>query len=504
MKRLALDRWLVLLAVVIALAAEAAGQARGGAAYRYKVAWATYVGGGGWEQVREVIPYADGSVLIGGQTNSADLRVTPGAVQRTYGGETEGTGHPGVYGGDCFLMHLSADGSRAIACTYFGGPKQERNVYGMGLDANGNVVITSACRSPDMPTTEGAFQRRYGGAPSDWMVAKLSPDFRRLLWCTYVGGAGDDFPRGGLAIDANDNVFIVGGTNSQDFPTTPGAYQRRCGKRSAAVVKLSPDGSRMLWGTLLGGSTWAGSMGVRVDGAGGVHFVGHTRDGDLAVTAGAPQAKLGGKSDCFLAGLSADGGRLIYCTYLGGGENEFAEHRPLLMADGSVLVTGVSASADFPTTARAYQRKLKGRTDGFLTKLAPDGRRFTFSTLLGGSGGDFFLMPTLDAAGNIFIVGQTSSKDFPTTAGAIQPTFGGGKGDGVLAVLSADGGKLLYATYLGGAGDDMIRSIAITDTGEVFLVGNTGSKDFPATRGSHQTKLRGTGDGYVVKLVRSR
>ena len=168
--------------------------------YRYKIAYATHIGGSGDEQLREVIPAADGSVLVGGQTSSPDLPVTPGAVQSKYGGEPAGRGHPGTYGGDCFLMRLSADGGKVLACTYFGGSKQERNVYGMALGRKGNVVITSATRSPDLPTTAGAFQRKYGGGASDWMVAKISGDLKRLIWCTYVGGDGDDFPRGGLGL----------------------------------------------------------------------------------------------------------------------------------------------------------------------------------------------------------------------------------------------------------------------------------------------------------------
>ncbi len=474
--------------------------------YRYKVAWATYVGGSEYEQLREVIPYPDGSILVGGQTSSPDLPVTPGAVQSKYGGEPAGTGHGGIYSGDCFLMRLSADGARVLACTYFGGSKQERNVYGMGLDRAGNIVITSATRSPDLPTTDGAFQKRYGGPPSDWMVAKLSADLKRLIWCTYVGGSGDESPRGGLAIDTDDNVYVVGGTASPNFPTTPGVFQRqRKGVRDAAIVKLKADGSGLIFSTLLGGGNWDGLMGIRVDAAGRFHVAGHTRSADFPVTPGAPQPECGAKSVCFMTGFSADASRLVYSTYLGGAENEFAEHRPALAPDGSVLLTGVTGSPDFPTTPGAVQRNLKGKTDAFLARLSNDGRRFVFSTLLGGSDGEFTLMPTLDARGNILMVGTSRSADFPVTSGALQETFAGatGKwdGDGVLAILSPDGRRLLYATFLGGKGADLIRSLAIGPGGEIWLVGSTSSPDFPVTRGAHQTKMGGKSDAFIVKLV---
>ena len=469
---------------------------------RYEIAYATYLGGTGNEQLREVIPYEDGSVLVGGQTNSADLPVTDGVVQPKYGGEPPGKGHPGIYGGDCFLTRISADGSRIIFATYLGGSRQERNVYGMALDRKGNILITSMSRSADLPTTKGVFQDKYGGGPSDWMVAKLSPGFRRLMWCTYIGGSGDDSPRGGLAIDGQDNVYIVGGTASPDFPTTSGVFQReRKGKRDAAIVKLRPDGSGIVFSTLLGGNDWDGIMGVSVDALGGIHVAGHTQSADFPLTPVAPQAEYGGKSDCFLAGFSPDAKRLLYSTYLGGRENEFAEHKLSLSPTGKLLLTGVTASDYFPTTQGAFQRSLKGQTDGFLTKLSADRQKFEFSTFLGGSGGEFYLMPTLDKKGNIFVVGHTDSRDFPATENALQKEYRGGRGDGVLSVFSTEGSKLLYATYLGGQGADLIRSLALGPRGEVYLVGSTTSKDFPVTANAVQPELRGKSDAFVVKLV---
>ena len=470
---------------------------------RYKIEYATYLGGSGGEDLREVIPLSDGSVLVGGQTNSTDLPTTEGVVQPNYAGDDVSLGHPGIYGGDCYLISLSANGKKILAATYFGGSKQERSTYGVALDKKRNVIITSATRSPDLPTTPGCFQPKYGGAPSDWFVAKLSLDLKQLLWCTYIGGSNDESPRGGLIVDEQDNVYVVGGTASPNFPMTLGVLQNtRKGKRDAAVVKLNSDGSELIFSTLIGGDNWDGTMGVRVDDAGDVYVAGHTQSTDFPLTEDAPQSNLGGKSDCYLAKLLSDGSGLLYSTYLGGTDNEFAEHQPYLASDGTVLLAGVTASSDFPITEDAFQRDLKGETDGFLTRLSADGKKFIFSTLLGGSGGDFWLMPTPDDSGNIFIVGQTESRDFPTTPNAVQNTYGGGRSDGAFAVLSPDSAKLLYATYLGGSGGELIRSLALGSNGEIYLVGPTASKDFPVTPKAVQTKLSGKGDAFVVKLVR--
>jgi hypothetical protein len=468
----------------------------------YDVAYATYLGGSMWDQAREVIPYPDGSVLVAAQTSSADIPTTEGVVQPKYAGDDPNLGHGGIYGGDCYLAKLSPDGSTVLAATYFGGSRQERNVYGVELDGDGNIVITSTTRSRDIPTTEGCFQPEYAGGEADCFAAKLSPDLTQLLWCTYVGGAGDESPRGGLALDPDGNVCLFATTSSGDYPTTAGVHRtERNGPRDAAITMLKSDGSGLLWSTLLGGSAQDYMVGGRVDESGNVYFAGHTTSPDLPVTPGAAQPTLGGGHDAYLVKLSGNGTRLDYVTYIGGSQNEFPEHRPYLAPDGSVLLPGVSASADFPTTAGAFQTRLKGKNDAFLTKLSADGKRFVFSTLLGGSGTEFCLLPTPDEAGRIFIVGQTESKDLPVTAAALQESYGGGNSDGWLAVVSPDGSELLYCTYLGGSGDDMVRGIALGPAGEVYLVGHTMSDDFPVTEGAAQTEHRGKGDAYVVKLV---
>ncbi len=499
------------LCLIVSLAASVPAQEKGVFSKSgYEIAYATYLGGSAWDQAREIIPQKDGTLLVGGMTASSNMPTTPGVVQPKYAGDDPSLGHGGVIGGDAFLVRLGPDGAKILTATYFGGSKQERGVYGMLLDSRGNIVIGSATRSPDVPTTRGSYQPKYGGGQADMYAAKLTPDMKRILWCTYVGGSRTDWPRGGLALDREDNVYLVGGTDSGDFPATAGAFQRdRKGERDASIVKLSADGSKLLFHTLLGGSSWDGLMGIHVDGRGDVYVAGHTRSADFPVSPGAPQSEPAAKSDCFVAKLSSDGSRLVYSTYLGGRENEFAEHRPWLGADGTLLLTGVTSSPDFPTTAGAFQRVLKGKNDGFITKVAADGKSFAFSTLLGGSsGGEFYLTPTPDRDGNVFVAGHSTSTDFPVTSNALQSIRRGGRGpqqgDGVLAVLSPDGSRLLYATYLGGSGDDLIRSVALGPNGEVYLAGSTASADFPVTPQAVQRKLAGNADAFVVKLVPKR
>ncbi len=470
--------------------------------YSYRISYATYLGGSAGEEAREVLPLADGSVFVGGQTASPDFPVTSGVVQEVYGGEPAGTGHPGIYGGDMFVLHLNAAGAETIAATYFGGSRQERNVYGMARDKEGNIVISTATRSNDIKTTAGVYQESYGGGRADFVAAKLTPALRKVIWCTYIGKGNIDWGRGGLALDKHDNVYLLGNTNSPDFPATVGAYQRKPqGGNDAVVISLTPDASKLRFATRLGGSGNEDIMGARVASDGTIHVAGHTWSRDFPVVASGPQVKFGGgQSDGFMAGISSDGSRLLYSTFLGGSGAEFGEHRLALLDDGTVLFTGFTGSADFPVTSKAYQGKRPGPHTGYLTGLSADRKSFAFSTFVGGSGGEFYLMPAVDRHGAIFIVGSTSSPDYPVTENALQKTYGGGKTDGVLAILSSDGAELLYATYLGGNGEDLIRSVALGNTGAVYLVGKTDSKDFPVNEAAFQKKPGGKMDAFVVRL----
>jgi len=208
--------------------------------FRYVVQYATYLGGEAWDQAREVIPYPDGTVLIGAMSASANMPTTADVVQPKYAGDDPSLGHGGVIGGDGYLVRISADGSEILAATCFGGSKQERGVYGMLLDSQGNIVISSATRSPDMPTTEGAYQTRFGGPDADMYTAKLSADLKEILWCTYFGGSGNDLIRS-VALGPNGEVYLVVSTTSRDFPVTANAVQPLLsGNADAFIVKLVP------------------------------------------------------------------------------------------------------------------------------------------------------------------------------------------------------------------------------------------------------------------------
>ena len=262
-----------------------------------------------------------------------------------------------------------------------------------------------------------------------------------LNYSTYLGIDGSGSVSA-IATDSSGNIYIVGSTDSLSFPTTAGSFQ-----------------------TVFGGGSY-----------------------DAFVT----------KLDPTVSGL----GSLVYSTYLGGSGHDVGSGIAL-DASGNVYLAGTTISSNFPTTAGAFQPT--GVSDAFVAKLNAAGSVLLYSTYLGGSGSDQGNDIAIDGAGTAYVTGRTTSLDFPTTVGSFQPTFGGGTEDAFLTRLNPAGlgaADLLYSTYLGGSAQrDEGAGIAVDGSGNAYVIGVTGSSDFPRTTGALQTGFAGGGnDVFVTKL----
>ena len=190
---------------------------------------------------------------------------------------------------------------------------------------------------------------------------------------------------------------------------------------------------------------------------------------------------------------------LAYSTYLGG--NGLDEGRAIAVDDaGDAYVTGYTTSTNFPTTPGAFQTEPAGNANVFVAKLNDTGTALVYATYLGGQGADEGWGIAVDAAGNAFVTGDTTSRDFPTTPGAFQRQPGGGVSNAFVAKLNATGSALVYATYLGGSRDDHGRGIALNSAGQALVAGYTASPDFPTTAGAFQTRIAGRTNAFVVQL----
>ena len=192
---------------------------------------------------------------------------------------------------------------------------------------------------------------------------------------------------------------------------------------------------------------------------------------------------------------------LAYSTYLGGSGSDEAY---ALAVDplGNSYITGVTSAARFAVAGGRVQSIGRGgATDAFVAKLTPSGA-LVYLTFLGGSGDDEGLAIHVDASGNVWLAGRTSSADFPVTPGAFQRVRAGGW-DAFLAKLDPSGANLLYSTYLGGSNHDKATALAVSASGEAYLAGETYSSDFPVSLAGLQKDLLGGMDAFVAKLDRA-
>ena len=189
---------------------------------------------------------------------------------------------------------------------------------------------------------------------------------------------------------------------------------------------------------------------------------------------------------------------LLQSTYLGGANNDDI-HAVAVGATGDVYVVGRTDSTTFPGTAGGSQPSLRGGSDVFIARFDASLRTLEQATYLGGSGADDAVALRIDSSGAVVVAGSTNSPDFPGTAGAAQAAYSGG-GDGFVARLDAGLTALTRATYVGGAAQDNLGTLAIDAAGNVVVAGDTDSDDLPATAGAAQASRKGLVDGFVTRL----
>jgi len=374
-----------------------------------------------------------------------------------------------------------------------GGGKWEFNqAYAIAVDASGNAYVTGRTTSGDFPTTPGAFMTTAFPSQAAAFVTKLNATGSALVYSTYLA-VPTTFATG-IRVDGIGNAYIIGLAQGS-FPITPGAFQTTCTEVCAFVSKLNPEGSGLVYSTYLG-NTYAYPNGIALDAAGNAYVTGFTDAADFPTTKGAFRTTPAGSSDAFVTKLNAAGSALVYSTYLGGSDSDSGVGIAV-DASGNAYVTGGTTSPDFPTTAGSFQGAYGGNSDAFVTKLNPTGSAVIYSTYLGGSGGDSGSGIAVDISGTAYVVGDSSSLNFPTTPGAFQTAYGGGPSDIFVSRLNASGSALTYSTYLGGGGKDQSAAIAVDSAGNAYITG-WALPGFPTTPGALADGTAGS--ALVTKL----
>jgi hypothetical protein len=401
-----------------------------------------------------------------------------------------------------------------VYSTYLGGSGDDLGA-GIAVDAAGNAYVAGWTSSVDFPTTASSFQTTYHGGGSrifgipsgDAFVTKIDPE-GTLVYSTFIGGRDREFEVVGIAVDASGSAYVTGLTSSADFPTTPGAFQSTFGGiADVFVAKLNPTGSELVYSTYLGGREFEFAPGLALDGGGNAYVTGITTSSDFATTRGAFQTIYSGSQDAFVTKLNPTGSALVYSSYLGG--SGLDEGRDVVLDSlGNAYVTGVTSSTNFPTTMSAFQAFLRGETDVFVSKLNATGSKLVYSTYLGGTGVDISRRLLVDASGNAYITGSTTSLDFPLTPDAFQITIGGGE-DAFVTILNPVGSRIHYSTFLGGSGNDRARGMALDTSENIYITGFTNSANFPTAHpiqsnfggGSGPCFFAGGCDAFIAKIA---
>ena len=451
-----------------------------------------------------------------------------------------------------FVTKFDPAGATLIYSTYLGGDRTDQG-FSIAVDQSGNAYVTGLTDSSDFPTVDPVQSANAGS--TDVFVTKLDPSGAALVYSTYLGGS--DFDLGtDVALDRSGNAFVIGLTNSSDFPTVAPLQATLGGVSDVFITKLDaipppagddtcqgtsaectvdadcpffcdafpallcePDdpgacisgavgtcaedfcnpaplpGAGIAYSTYLGGTGADTGRSIAVDGSGTAYVTGGTGSSDFP-TANPLQPASGGGKDAFVARLDAAGSSLLYSTYLGGSGADDG-YGIALDGSGRVYVTGETSSSDFPT-ANAAQPLYAGGFDAFVTKLDVVGSAVFYSTYLGGTAEEVGSSIAVDASGNTFVTGWTESTNFPTVS-PVQATFGGGFSDVFVANLEPQG-VISFSSYLGGSDTDWGYGVALSGSGVALVTGVTYSSDFP-TANAFQPENAGDADVFLAKLL---
>ena len=460
------------------------------------LSYSIYLNGGSQDIAQTIGTDRTGFLYVAGTTYSTDLGVKNSIYPKNTGGS------------DIFVAKIdpkAASGKQILFYTYFGGASNE-TLGGMAIGPNGDIYLTGTTRSGDMPTVNPAQSALMGA--SDAFVIWINTS-RKLGYSSYLGGTKDETGVG-ITINAKEQIFVTGGTESSDFPLT-GAFQKtNAGRQDVFVAKFDPalsEAATRVYSTYLGGGGWDLGRGIALAADGTVWVAGGSYSSDFPKKGTAYQPSYQSGGDAFLAHIDISKGSngLLYTTFLGGGQLEEARN-VLVDAGGRVIVSGFTTSVNFPVTDDAMQTKYAGGTDAFVTILDPTkstrSAQLVYSTYFGGTGADVPFDLKQDSNGNLYLCGMTQSPDLATTPAAAQLKYDGTVDAFALKFNPETHGPaaISYLTYLGSDGLQVGYGIDFDTSDHIYLVGYTSGPIFSKIKGVSKTSGAGNVDGFLAGL----
>ena len=402
-------------------------------------------------------------------------------------------------------IHLSCSDAQTVDFSILLGD-QAGGQHSITIDKEGFIYSAGTTNDPAFPVTQDAYCKIYNG-DADAFITKLSPDGKEIIYSTFIGGSGREH-HCGITVDDSGNVYIVGGTQSKDFPVTQNAFDTTFNGEGewggdVYVLKLSTDGSKLLYSTYVGGRQSETAFNIAVDKQGFAYIQGSTSSSDFPTTEGSFNQTLNGVQDAFIAKINQSGSELIYSTFIGGRDIEVAQSIEIDNV-GNAYITGMTNSVDFPVTCKNIT---PDGQDAFVLKLNSTGDNLLFSNRIGGESFDIGSDIAIDPSGNIFITGYTQSANFPCSNNALDTTYNGKGnerydwyGDVFLTKVNSESGQIEYSTFLGGSKGDAGIGISCPEDNIVYISGNTYSQDFPTSENALNKLSNGKQDMFLTVL----
>jgi hypothetical protein len=397
-----------------------------------------------------------------------------------------------------------------VYCSYLGGSGSDM-INAVQVDSQGHLYLAGYTTTGDLLATNGAYGTTVPSQTSIFLaILDTTPGAGYpMLYFTYIGGGGADIPYG-MAVDAEENVYLTGSTDSTKFPVTVNAVQTTGGGAvtAAFVLELNPFGESgaisLIYSTFLGGTTGNSvAYGIALDKNGLIYVTGATEATDFPLTASAFMSVTWGPQDAFVCQVDPIAGQLDYSTYLGGENAD--QGRAIAVAPNGLVYFAVSTnSTEFPMAGLAYNYNLTspiGMVLGVMDLTQQGAASLVYSTYFGGSDIQEVRGIAFDRDGNLLVTGYTLATDFPVTPDAVQP-HPGGNGDGFVSVINpfAYPGFLVYSTYIGGSQGEVAYGIAGDSAGNIYVAGYTLSPDFRTTPDAFEPYWGNCIDLFLTKL----
>ena len=345
-----------------------------------------------------------------------------------------------------------------------------------------------------------------------FVVITSSAFSQKIEYSTFIGGSKNDGDNSWLkhfSIDEAGIVYFAMCTNSEDFPVTDNAYDKtynggnNWGQEDLVIVQFNVDQNKLNYASYFGGSSGP-EFAVQVLFKDNKLFIaGNTGSPDFPIAGNAYDKTFNGPdfrhADGFLSRFISN--RLDYSTFIGTSGIEAMKFVDL-GTDAEMIVAGELKNwEEIPITFAFSKEKLENNSNACLIRFNERGDTILSATLLGPT---WNTITVRDKSGNIYIAGNTPSKNFPVTPQANDTSYNGGKehyyGDIFITKLSPTGDRIIFSTYLGGSEDESISDICIDGDNNIIVCGQTFSKDFPITGNAFDESFDGTIEPFIAKL----